>query len=385
MVTSHLERLGCKVVSASTVDVIGKQPARNEFIVLDYNFLTKPCNGEKISSSIACDRVIVLTPLIATANLKLPSSWKSVTKPVTLSSLYESVSPFLKDLEAESESQKGSDAEPNSKKLKILVAEDVETNQKIAKEMLQLLNFDIDIAENGAIALEKFKSGSYALIFMDCQMPVMDGFETTKEIRCLEKSLGKKPIPIIALTAGIGKEDRDRCDECGMDDYLTKPFSISELSESIRQFESRIKGLESQRVRNNGQPDQNIKTSEINLDPYNREIFNFKAINNIREVEKQTGKPILGNILAGFTSQMEDKLVEISRDLKDGNPERLSRTAHAIKSMSANIGAEKVRSISAQVEEWGKAGKFEEVPNSLSDLSQAYQEFVEKFKSSFMT
>jgi CheY-like chemotaxis protein/HPt (histidine-containing phosphotransfer) domain-containing protein len=293
---------------------------------------------------------------------------------------------FFSDAENHGYDPKGLDATVDYKhRNQILVAEDVEVNQRIATEMLQILDFDVDLAENGAIALEKFKSGSHILIFMDCQMPVLDGFAATKSIREFEQSNSLSPIPIIALTAGIGKEDRQRCIEAGMDGYLTKPFSMSELSESIKTFDNRINDRKHHLV----QPKTETlpsKSNQLGVDhEINSDIFNIRAINNIREIEEQTGRALLPSILEGFTAQMNQKLREISDNLKEGNSEKLYKTAHAIKSMSANIGAEKVRSISAEVEICGRTGKIVNVPESILELSAAYEEFVQEFRTSFMS
>ena len=86
----------------------------------------------------------------------------------------------------------------------------------------------------------------------------------------------------------------------------------------------------------------------------------------------------------GFTNQMQEKLAEISNDLHSGDSDRLYRTAHAIKSMSANIGAEKVRLISAEVEGLGRSGNIASVENSLLEISEAYEEFVREFRVRFM-
>jgi HPt (histidine-containing phosphotransfer) domain-containing protein len=118
-----------------------------------------------------------------------------------------------------------------------------------------------------------------------------------------------------------------------------------------------------------------------NVDP---EIFNMRAIDNIREVEKQTGKTLLPIILTGFKDQMDDKLRQISCNLHDGDTENLSRTAHAIKSMSANIGAERVRSISALIESKGRKGDTSDGYEAIRMLQLAYTEFVEEFDQAFI-
>jgi signal transduction histidine kinase/ligand-binding sensor domain-containing protein/CheY-like chemotaxis protein/HPt (histidine-containing phosphotransfer) domain-containing protein len=386
MVDSHLSRLGAKTKQIIDPAELAKSILPNEFFIIDYDFLISHPNAKTEVYNIATEKVIVLAPLSIQSTFSELTRWKNVTKPITLSSICDSTVEFFSDAENHGYDPKGLDATVDYKhRNQILVAEDVEVNQRIATEMLQILDFDVDLAENGAIALEKFKSGSHILIFMDCQMPVLDGFAATKKIREFEQSNSLSPIPIIALTAGIGKEDRQRCIEAGMDGYLTKPFSMSELSESIRAFDNRI----NDRKHNFVQPKTETlpsKSNELGVEQeINTEVFNIRAINNIREIEEQTGRALLPSILEGFTVQMNQKLREISDNLKEGNSEKLYKTAHAIKSMSANIGAEKVRSISAEVEICGRAGKIVNVPESILELSAAYEEFVQEFRTSFMS
>ena len=110
------------------------------------------------------------------------------------------------------------------------------------------------------------------------------------------------------------------------------------------------------------------------------EIFNMRAINNIREVEQQTGNLLLPSILEGFTSQMQEKLQEMSQNIGKGDAGQINRAAHAIKSMSANIGAEKVRIISSNMEAKCRGGELTDIDGSIASLSEAFEEFVEQFR-----
>lgn len=385
MVSSHLARLGAKVVTTVDAMQLTNVMQTNEFLIIDYDFLMAHADALAEIGNISENRVIVLSPLTTTSNFHQPSQWKTVTKPITLSSLYDGAVDFTYESKAISSISRESNLDVLPQRPTILVAEDVVTNQKIASEMLQLLDFEVDIAENGAVAVEKFESGNHVLIFMDCQMPVMDGLEATREIRRLERSNNLRATPIIALTAGIGQEDRDRCAEAGMDSYLTKPFSISELSQSIQQFDEQMANhLAMSKVSEPVPKFEHIEEKTAPQADINPEIFNIRAINNIREVEQQTGKILLPSILDGFTNQMQEKLTEISDDLQSGDTDKLYRTAHAIKSMSANIGAEKVRLISAEVEGLGRSGNIARVGTSLLEISEAYEEFVREFRVRFM-
>lgn len=112
---------------------------------------------------------------------------------------------------------------------KILVAEDNRINQIVIKEILAGAFYDCDVVENGKIALEAFQEGMYDLVVMDCQMPILDGYEATEAIRKIEKEQKKKPIPIVALTANAAPGDRERCLDVGMNSYCNKPINSKEL------------------------------------------------------------------------------------------------------------------------------------------------------------
>jgi CheY-like chemotaxis protein len=118
---------------------------------------------------------------------------------------------------------------------RILVAEDNVVNQKLAVGLLRKQGCEVEIAENGREAIDKLQDQQIDVVFMDCHMPVMDGFEATAEIRRLDAAIGRH-TPIIALTASAMQLDRDRCLAAGMDDYLSKPVSADDLRLKIEQW-----------------------------------------------------------------------------------------------------------------------------------------------------
>jgi len=130
-------------------------------------------------------------------------------------------------------------AAAESKSLRILVAEDSRVNQLLISQLLQKKNWDSVIVENGQEALRKLEDNSFDLILMDIQMPVMDGYEAVKLIRQREAGKGVR-IPIIALTANATQEDRARCIECGMDDFLTKPIKSDKLYQYIVKYTNNL-------------------------------------------------------------------------------------------------------------------------------------------------
>jgi CheY-like chemotaxis protein len=129
--------------------------------------------------------------------------------------------------------------------IEILLAEDNKMNQLIAKKIFSKIGYDIDIAENGKIAVEMAVKKHYDLIFMDMQMPEMDGLEAAIFII---DNLGKNAPPIIAMTANVLSEDEYKCKQAGMKDFISKPFTIERLENVIRRWATTKTYLVEQRV-----------------------------------------------------------------------------------------------------------------------------------------
>jgi CheY-like chemotaxis protein len=371
MVCSHLTRLGITAnkFESTSDDNIALNNAN--LVVTDHKTWHQihPII-EKTNPDI---KGLILLPL--TNSLMLPDrpGWTSITLPVTSNALKAALNEIDEEHPLSFEIP-DSDQEKSAVTAKVLIAEDVEINQKIATEMLSLLGCDVIIAEDGLQAVSLFKSYKFDLIFMDCQMPVMDGFEAARNIRALEEESGAKKTPIIALTAGVSPEDKARCNQAGMTGYLPKPFTISDLSGVLRRHRPDTKKVEFK-----------IITSKEGIDNVeSKEIINAAPINNIREVEHQTGRPLLSNILDGFSNQMPQKLAELSAAIRNSDYEGTYKAAHAIKSMSANIGAEKVRHICAKIELDGKAQKKGISNTSLIELEAAYEEFLQEFTRCYL-
>ena len=115
----------------------------------------------------------------------------------------------------------------------VLVVEDNPVNRKITSRFLQKLGHRPVLAEDGRQALERLREQRFDAIFMDCQMPILDGYETVAELRARERAAGSDHVPVIALTANVSREDRERCFEVGMDAYLNKPVRIDDLDSAL--------------------------------------------------------------------------------------------------------------------------------------------------------
>ncbi|MEP5567064.1 MAG: two-component regulator propeller domain-containing protein [Halioglobus sp.] len=380
MIASHISLLewNSQIVSELSPE------NRSEILLIDAHSLdSNPAITESVRSQNITDGII-FTELNQSRIDSIFDDWQRISKPVTRQSLRAAFKKHsalqLRSLGTSTNPIKRK-PEKTVEKLSILVAEDVETNQKIIREMLSILGHSVDMADNGAQALEKYDEKKYDLIFMDCQMPVMDGFEATEKIRQLERQKEGAATPIIALTAGLDKKDRQRCAASGMNHYVGKPFSISDIRNALASTTDEINNQ-------NSEPDstqnKDFTPDVTDTNESNTPILNRQAISAIMEIEKQTGNKILPEIFDGYQSQMKTKMAELNKCISANDFEGTYKSAHAIKSMSANVGAQKVHRVSSIIETQGREKKATGLDSHSKSLEGAYQEFIFEFQQEYI-
>ncbi|MEH6590773.1 MAG: two-component regulator propeller domain-containing protein [Halioglobus sp.] len=373
MICSHLDLLEIRNVPVSEIPENFKDDTPDTLYILEDSPLPKEHNESGLWT-LDTSRVIFLTSLSENHSLVGQANYRTLTKPTSIKSLEEVVFGELTLSKSTQTSSSNRDITNRSQSSKrVLVAEDVETNQKIAIEMIQLLGCNVDIANDGQDAIGMYEEGNYDLILMDCQMPNIDGFEATKRIRAIELDQGIVRIPIIALTAGITTEDELNCSAAGMDSYITKPYSITDISSVLKEFIGHDNGIGSLDRPKNDSTLQKIDNNEGSNS--SGRVINISAITNIQEVEKQTGRPVLPTVFQGFQSQLIEKLKDIAEEFQIQDEIGLGKTAHAIKSMSANIGAEKVRATASEIENKARKEDFTDIESLIKKLEASYVEF----------
>ncbi|MDQ7825712.1 MAG: response regulator [Candidatus Eremiobacteraeota bacterium] len=222
--------------------------------------------------------------------------------------------------------------------LRILLVEDNRTNQKVFTAMLKTMGYSCDIAADGSEAVEASLSRDYHLIFMDCMMPVMDGYQATMEIRRREKSLSR--VPIIAMTAFAMKEDRDKCLAAGMDDYISKPVSRETLRNILTKY-----GEHAQRAR-----DLDAVPPPFAID----EDLPLKVIDSIVDdlaIERSEAESYLNS----FMESLPLSLDRIDRHLAAGAINEAYRELHRLNGSSGCLRMKKLSRLFAACEE--KAGR----------------------------
>ena len=216
--------------------------------------------------SIAGTRLVALTSLgqTGTEELNLAGIDTYLIKPVKQSRLFDCLINTIGEAPVHhavvKSDRPASQAAPPPGKARILLAEDNRTNQRVSQALLRKLGHDADIAEHGLAALEALKAVPYDIIFMDCQMPQMDGYDAARAIRmreqaAMEGSQSKSPVHIVALTANAMQGDREKCLNAGMDDYLTKPILLPELQAALERWQAGSRHRHSEAARaSSGEP-----------------------------------------------------------------------------------------------------------------------------------
>lgn len=226
---------------------------------------------------------------------------------------------------------------------RVLVVEDNRVNQKIASGMLNRLGCKVEVAANGNLALECLGRQSFDLVFMDCHMPEMDGYEATKRIRSLED--GKARMPIIAMTADVQEGVVDNCLAAGgMDDYMPKPLKLASLREKLTRWVRPGAGeLESETATDNAGPDQ----AEQPLDGI-----------QLGELRASIGAAFQGMVEA-FLDDTPMHLESIKKAIAEGDANALRELAHSVKGSAKNLGAKRLGRTAKKLEDLAQQGATE--------------------------
>jgi CheY-like chemotaxis protein/HPt (histidine-containing phosphotransfer) domain-containing protein len=250
----------------------------------------------------------------------------------------------------------------------LLLVEDNEVNQKVVLARLSRLGYRADVAVNGAEALECLERNRYAAVLMDCQMPVMDGYEATSRLRHLEGP--DRHTPVIALTALAMTADRARCIAAGMDDYLAKPVQVEDLVSALERWAPLDASLPFAVVMDSERdvPDEAVEGDELpsDLDP--------AIVGGLRDLG---GIALLDELVSLFHDEVGRYLEELDRALADGDPVAFRQTAHALSGSSANMGARRVAAAAAALEQLAGSGNLEGASPLTAELAVHAQRALE--------
>ncbi len=232
---------------------------------------------------------------------------------------------------------------------RILLAEDNVVNQKVALSQLRNLGYRADVAHNGREAVEAVGKNKYDIVLMDCQMPEMDGFEATAEIRRQQASDGKKTI-IIAMTAHALEGEREKCLAAGMDDYISKPVKLDLLRQTLDRWKVSEES-ETSRTETIETPD----FSEIDK----LEILNPSMLESFREYQQPGETDIIVELIDLFVRDAGSRLDALRRFVSETDAASIKTECHSLKGSSGNVGASRLAAVLERMESSiGDAGRM---------------------------
>jgi CheY-like chemotaxis protein/HPt (histidine-containing phosphotransfer) domain-containing protein len=238
----------------------------------------------------------------------------------------------------------------------VLVVDDVEINREMVRIALEKRGHAVEMADNGRRAVDACLRGDYDLVFMDMQMPEMDGYTAIGLIREAQRQQGVAPVPIVAMTAYALSGDRERCIHAGADEYLAKPAKPAEILQMVERFARNVV-TESAGVCTGPAPDREVAEAATTV---SREHCTDLVFDRGALLERIGGREEMVTRLLGlFCRNMIGYLAELSRAVSTGDREQVRIQAHAIKGAAANIAALKVNSRAPALEAAAREGKAE--------------------------
>jgi CheY-like chemotaxis protein/HPt (histidine-containing phosphotransfer) domain-containing protein len=225
--------------------------------------------------------------------------------------------------------------------LTVLVVEDNDVNRTLALRQLEKLGYQARAVTNGMEALEAVRGSRFGVVLMDCLMPEMDGFQTTRAIREMESGTGRR-TPIIALTANVTDRDREACLDAGMDDFVPKPVMIESLRSALAQWLP--PAVSELHLGNGSSPERDPPT----------EAVNSAALQALRD---DVGDDTVSRLIDIYLSHLPARTRAIRNALDGGDPGGLRLAAHTLKSASAVLGATALARLCGQVEAAAREGR----------------------------
>jgi two-component system, sensor histidine kinase and response regulator len=331
----------------------------------------------KAEPSIASTQLILLTSMGEAGQTHLADFSACLTKPVRQSKLYDTIASVMSRSEnelraSEPESpittrRSSETAEARSRerlsRAQVLVVEDNQVNQKVAVRMLERLGYRADVAANGLEALDVLSRIPYQAVLMDVQMPEMDGYEATAEVRRREEGQGRH-TPIIAMTANAMEGDREEALEVGMDDYVPKPVKPAELEAVLERW---IPQGHSSRL--------GAKASDADPTAYVEEQapLDESVLEALRDLQVEGDPDLLQELSELFMKEVPTELGALREAAQRGDAQEVERIAHTLKGSSANMGAVRMESICAELEERARS---RELTDALAQISNLESEFA---------
>ena len=294
-----------------------------------------------------------------------------LTKPIRQSQLYAALVGVMTPEQPVAAEVPATPLLPDDLQLKVLLVEDTRANQELATAMLRKIGCQVVLAENGEEALDRWSKDQFDVILMDCQMPVMDGYQATGIIRQREADAGEgKRVPVIALTAHAMKGDREKCLAAGMDDYLTKPFTRQALTAVLAEWVMRKKEGESGAASLNGK----YLSGEAKIEVDDLAVLDRQLVDDLYELQIPGEENIVRKLVNAYLVSTPLKIGELLRGYDSRDLTQVFESAHAIKSSSAQFGARRLSALAAELEAVAKAGHLADCAPLVARLASCFED-----------
>ncbi len=292
--------------------------------------------------------------LAAVENLQEAGFTACVMKPARIEQLRECLNQSLRNAPVLAQAKAVKPA-PQLIRGRILLAEDNSVNQKVATRTLEKLGYYVDVVANGAEAVEKLERGLYDAILMDCQMPEMDGYAATREIRRREGAGGRTII--IAMTASAMAGDREKCLKAGMDDYVTKPVRSEDLQQILQKNLAQSAG------------DQPSVAAEAAA----HLAGDAELVARVKELEQEVGPSAMQELIGDFLNETARSLDNLENALRGADSTLAVETLHNLVDCSANVGAVRMAEICTRMESTIQHRGPQDCAGALAQLAEVYR------------
>ncbi len=333
-------------------------------------------DGYEVARRIKSDPAIDATRLIMLGSGGLEDGCSDssgieefLTKPVRRSSLYAAIGALLGVSSRVRQEHRSDQTDRHRYSGRVLLVEDNRVNQRVATGLLDRLGIRPDIANDGSEAVQMTAQRHYDLVFMDCQMPIMDGFEATRCIRAREAS-GIPRSTIIAMTANAMLGDRERCLAAGMDDYLSKPMTEASLEQVLRLWLTETSGSAT------GTSGHAVSGNDASLF-INPAIVGQDGSVPLDRTTLETLRELMGEefpeLVDSFLEDTESLLSQIEQGLAGRDVACVHRASHTLKSTSANFGAMNLSMLAKELDTVARDGRLPETHETLQRLRIEFQ------------
>jgi CheY-like chemotaxis protein/HPt (histidine-containing phosphotransfer) domain-containing protein len=243
------------------------------------------------------------------------------------------------------------------RRIRLLLVEDDATNQEVAVRILEHLGYDaVEVAADGIQALEALAQRDFDLVLMDCHLPGMDGYETSRQIRNGHSAVRNHEIPIVATTAAVMEADRRKCFAAGMNGHVAKPLRFEALRQAIEEWTGGVRPA--------GGPTPPSAPVAAQATPFDPQEFDGLVMGN---------EQLARRILRKFVDDMPRQIAVLARAVSDGDAQRVRLVAHSIKGAAASVSAGEMREASWKLEQEGRDGNLAAAAASFPDLSASFE------------